>query len=251
MYCTPTDIMDLTGGSPQDFKVLGKPMTYEQYYALLTTYIDIATDMINQYCNVTTFEEHVVVDEMHSIQMFDRFPYSYGYTAPFLRGILDTEEDYSLSSREVFPREYPVHSIIKVFVCYQINTDGQNWKQLQERINGQAGDYNVIQRFNHCHIQITRNVPRYGVNNCKITYMAGYPAGHKIWSQLKMATVMVVNNILNYKKASQEAYTIRGSSISDYSTMFHNEIGGKFISDDVRFILDRWRRPYSTPDAYI
>lgn len=250
-YCKFEDVANLVGASPQDFRFMGKQMNYEEFKDLVESYIEFATDEINRYCNVDTFEERTITDEMHSIILLRNFPYVTGYSAPLLYGIYDTTEDYSELSREVFPRAYPVQSITAVDVAYQMNTAGQTWKRLEERLPGQNGDYNVIRSFDHLHILISRNIPRYGQNNCKITYVAGYPEGHKVWSQLKMACVMIVNNILNYKKSSQEVYTIRGASIQDYSPMFVNETGGAFLSRDVTLILDKWRRPYATPDAYI
>lgn len=250
-YCTFEDVADLIGASPEDFRYLNKQMNYDQFKDLVTSYIQFATDEINRYCNVQSFHEHEVVDEIHSIVMMRNFPYVSGYSAPLLYGIYDTTEDYTELAREIFPREYPARQITSVDVAYQVSTAGQTWKHLTERMPGQNGDYNVVRRYDHTHILITRNIPRYGVNNCKISYIAGYPEGHKIWSQLKMACIMIVNNVLNYKKSSQEAYTIRGSSIQDYAPMFNNDTGGVFLSRDVALILDRWRKPYATPDAYI
>lgn len=251
MYCTFEDVADLIGASPEDFRFLNKQMNYDQFKDLINSYIQFATDEIDRYCNVKTFHEHEVTDELHSMVMMRNFPYATGYSAPLLYGIYDSQEDYTELSREIFPREYPVKEITSVDVAFQPSTGGQVWKHLTERSPGVNGDYNVIQRFDHTHIQISRQVPRYGVNNCKISYVAGYPEGHQAWSQLKMACIMIVNNILNYKKASQEMYTIRGSSVQSYSPMFDNGVGGAFMTPDVMAILNRYRRPYGTPDAYV
>ena len=65
-----------------------------------------------------------------------------------------------------------------------------------------------------------------------------------------IATVMVVINMLNYKKKMQEVATVRGSAVADMAPLF-DFAGGPFISKDVMNILDRWRRPPLTPEAYM
>ena len=251
-YAKFEDVALMVGAQPQDFNYLGEEMTLPEYQQMVETMIEFAELQINRYCNVETFQLHEIEDELHSITNLDRRGTLYGWTSPLAGSIYDLQDDYSENARTILPREYPCYQVESVSVSFSAPSSPKVWKELQETTETQAGDYNVVKRFNHTHITIGYNLPRFGINNCKISYQAGYPPDHAIFSQLKMATVMIVRNILNYKKASQEAYTIRGASVSDYSQMFGGyDAGGFYLSNDVRMILDKWRRPYSTPDAYV
>lgn len=241
----------MNGSSPIDMSYLGKEIDINQYNDMVDSLIEFASSEIDRYCNVTTFQQHEVKNEYHTMRVFDRVPYSYGYASPLLYSIFDTMEDYSELSREIMPREYPLQSVTELKVAYNLPNTAQSWTTLTERTPSQNGDFNVVKEFNSTKIIMDRRYPTYGVNNICLSYIAGYPSGHAIFTQLRMACVMMVINALNYKKKMQEVYTIRGSSVQDYSPMFDFETGGMFLSRDVCVILDRWRRPYATPNAYI
>jgi len=250
-YCTFEDVAMLVGASPVDFEYLGEPMTLPEFKTMVEGFIVFAEGIIHKYCNVTTFNLHNVEGELHTVGNLEGRSTLSGYSSPLVYGISDMINDFDDTNRRIMLREYPVSSVTNVNVSYTHPLGKKVWTHVDPITDEHGGQYEVVKRFLSTYILLGYNMPRYGVNNVKVDYIAGYPIGHEVFSQLKLAVAMVVKNILNYKKSSQEIYTIRGSSVQSYASMFAGTDNSIFISVEVRAIIDKWRRPYNTPDAYV
>lgn len=249
-YCSFEDVAEMAGFQPSDMDYLGSEMDYTQYKDFVIKKIAEATGLINRYCNVSSFEEREIVDEVHTMNQFDRMPFRYGISAPLLFNTYNYYDDYSNLTRIFFPRQQPVISVDSLKINQSLPTVEPAWIDLVQSTETTNGDYQVVTVFDQTQVYLIKRYPVYGIKNIRVTYTAGYPEDHRVWSDIRIATVMVVINMLNYKKKMQEVATVRGSAVADMAPLF-DFAGGPFISKDVMNILDRWRRPPLTPEAYM
>lgn len=267
MYCTVDDVLLVSGFSNMDFNYNGQPMTSCQFEAYVNSLIEDVTVQINRYCNVDTFEEHTVTDEYHTMTTFD-IPGSYRYTSystPFRVGGMFFAEQETDKARTVFPREQPVIQIEKVEVNLTSWTGAQDapqtWVELHERgkpwvdehgVEHIGGDYDVISYFETSKLYLVGKRPRYGKNNIRITYKAGFPKSNDIWKALRSACRIAIVNVLNYKFKQQQAVTLRASGMMDYASLvsFGNDGEYSYLSKEVKDILDKYRVSPLPNDMY-
>lgn len=250
-YCTSADVAEMNGFSHKNMKIFGNQMTDGEYEALVSDLCTAASELVNQWCNVVTFYEHEIVDEYHTMDTSDYhfypdyIPSVYGYAM----GV--HSPDLNVKRRTFLPREYPVMNVTEVAVNRATNYGIPNWLTLTPPSDTEVGDYQVMQRFRSTKITIIRHAPLTGINNIRVSYTAGYPETDKVFKVLKRATAMIVNNYLNYKAKMQEAATLRQSAVQDYAAMFDPEYAKYILTDDVKSILELYRRPPVDPTAYV
>lgn len=250
-YCDSSDVATMNGFSAKNMKVFGKEMTDGEFELFITDLCSAASELVNQWCNVITFYEHTITDEYHSMDTSDYhfypdyIPSVYGYAMGA------RSPDLNIRKRTFLPREYPVISVDEVKVNRASNYAKPVWMTLNPPSDDEIGDYVIAQRFKSTKVTIVRNAPSAGINNIKVSYTAGYPDNDKVFKVLKRATAMIVNNYLNYKAKMQEASTLRQSAVQDYAMMFDPEYAKYILTDDIKSILELYRRPPVDPTAYV
>lgn len=223
-YCTGDEVEAVTGFSCAHFKESGLTMTETQFATLLTLFINRATQLINRYCNVTSFEEHSVVE------------YHDG------RGATGDEKTYLETDRIYHLRE-PLISLTSVEYDSGSSTSAPTWTTLTPRSADAGGDFMLITRNETSYIRFTSIVPIKGYDNVRITYDAGYVADSPEFYDLKVACIRIVENMLLIKKKIQEATTIRATGTREASRMFEVFNESLILTDDVKDTLARYRRP--------
>lgn len=249
-YCNFADVSILNGFSHKNMKVFGMEMTDGEFELFVNDLCTAASELVNQWCNVNTFYEHDVKDEYHTMDTSDYYFYPDYIPAVYGYAMGAQSPDLNIRRRTFFPQEYPVQKITKVEVNRSTNYGIPKWLALAPPSEDWVGDYQIIRRFKSVKITIVRNAPLNGINNIRISYTAGYPEGDRVFEVLKRATAMIVNNYLNYKAKMQEAATLRQSAVQDYATMFDPEYAKYILTDDIKSILELYRRPPVDPSAY-
>lgn len=232
-YCSQTDILAYTGFTRTDFLLNGSEMTQAEWSDFLDLIIDDASQIVNRYCNVIDFNSHTVT-EYHN---------GSGATG---------DEDIYLDSDKVFTlRELPVISVTSVSRNISAATEIPSWSALTCVSGSSSGDYLLQTRYELTQIRIVSgNVPVHGYNNVKIEYVAGYASTSNEYLDIRLATIRIAQNLLLQKKKIQEATTIRASGIRDYSQMFSLFNETYVLTDEIKSVLDRYRRKQYAFDLY-
>lgn len=250
-YCVPGDVISLNGFQTTDMEFLGEEMNFEDYHKLLRQLIDAATNLVNRYCNVQTFFKHEVVDELHTLNTADMYSNTYGVWRAFSYyndTAIDTELEHVST---VYPFQQPVIEIKDVWIRKGWkNPSADMWEHLEqwgvpyedERGTHLGRDYHIIDRYELTYIYLNHRYPAFGKNNMRVSYIAGYEDDAMELENIKLATAMIVNNFLLYKKKIQEVATIRGAGIGDYAPMFNDLTGGLLLTPEVLTILNMYRR---------
>ncbi len=237
-YASVEDIYNYSGFEGSNFIAEGDRMGDDEWKDFLEDIILPTVDsFINRYCNVTSFNLHEVTelrrgkghtdDELHSVHMTPR------------------EED-----RIYLLREHPVHEVSLVKIDKGGVTGTPIWEVLEERSDSTPGSYIVVSNLDYKYLYFTRDLPLYGMNLLSITYTAGYPDGSQELDAIRIAAIRMALNMLLYKKKVQEATTIRAFATRDYSQMFAVHQEAYFLTEDVKIVLNRYRRPIHNPWAY-
>lgn len=221
-YFSQTDIEQYTGYGSGDFKQAGITMTATQWAAFCTSIVDTVTQIVNRYCNVTSFESHSVI-EYHD--------------GTGTQGDDDTYLDYDTS---FYLREYAT-GVTEVAVDASVSST-MEWATKWQRSAATSGDFAVATRYELTQIKFHSNVPSEGADNVRITYWAGYPSGSVELNEIKNIGLRIAQNILVYKKKVAESMTIRSSGVRDYSEMFKPIDERIVLTDDIRNDLHKYRR---------
>ena len=249
-YCTAADVAEMNGFSHKNMKIFGAQMTDGEYELFVSDLCSAASELVNRWCNVETFYEHTIENEYHTMDTSDYYFYPDYIPAVYGYAMGAQSPDLNIRRRTFLPRDYPVLSITGVEVNRATNYGVPVWRELNPPSDTDVGDYQVIQKFKSTKIAIIRNAPLNGINNIRISYTAGYAEDDKIFTVLKRATAMIVNNYLNYKAKMQESATLRQSAVQDYAAMFDPEYAKYILTDDIKSILELYRRPPVDPTAY-
>ena len=232
-YCSETDILAYTGFTQSDFLINGSEMTQAEWSDFLDLIIDDASQIVNRYCNVIDFNSHTVT-EYHN---------GSGTTG---------DEDTYLDSDKVFTlRELPVISVTSFERNIASSESIPDWETLSEVSASAAGDYIIETRFELTHLRIVSgSVPVHGYSNVRAIYLAGYASTSNEYKDIRLATIRIAQNLLLQKKKVQEATTIRASGIRDYSQMFSLFNETYVLTDEIKSVLDRYRRKQYAFDLY-
>jgi hypothetical protein len=224
-YCTQSDIEAYTGYGYSDFKQAGVTMTSTQWANLVTSLIAGASQQINRFCNVGSFES-TAYTEYHDGR---------GMTG-------DRGRSYREIDRTFLPHEQPVISVTSVKVDISPLSSAPSWTTMTPRAAGVAGQYAVSTDGYVTRIRFHDEVPKKGVKNVEITYMAGYASGHAVLGDIKFITMDIIANFLGKKKRGQEAAVVSwGTGTQDGANMvqmLHQEI----FTEDIKTRLIPYRR---------
>ena len=249
-YCTSADVAEMNGFSHHNMKIFGKEMTEGEYELFVSDLCTAASELVNRWCNVDTFYEHTIEDEYHTMDTSDYYFYPDYIPSVYGYAMGAHSPDHNVRKRTILPRDYPVMNITKVEANRATNYGAPVWMTLKPPAEDAYGDYQIVRKFKSTKITIIRNAPLNGLNNSRMSYTAGYPETDKVFTILKRATAMIVNNYLNYKAKMQEASTLRQSAVQDYAAMFDPEYAKYILTDDIKSILELYRRPPVDPTAY-
>jgi len=222
-YFSQTDIERYTGFSSSSFKEAGVTMTSTQWNLLCATIIDVVTQQINSWCQVTSFEPHTVTE------------YKNGKGAT---GDNNTyrEEDVCFYLFET------ATSVISVYEDTSSKTATPDWTLRTERSATTAGDYEFLKEYDLSYIRFHNNIPRKGKKNVKITYWGGYATGSPELNEIKIIACRIAKNYLLEKKKVQESTTLRQTGISDFAPMFDPKEGMyNILTDDIKSDLIRYK----------
>jgi len=241
-YVTVNGILNYGGFEGIDFKSDGDEMGDDQFQDYLENFVIPAVDgFINRYCNVKSFE---LISEDDAI-------------VELRRGRGATDDEYSSvhlinreEDRKYLFREYPVASVLKVEIDEAGITGIPSWTELTERSDDDAGSYVVVEQFGLKFLYFTRNLPLEGYNTLRLTYTTGYAEGSDELSAIRLAATRLAVNILIHKKKIQEATTIRAYGVKDYAQLFDAFMESRLLTEEVKHILDRFRRPIVNTRLY-
>ena len=79
-------------------------------------WLGTATELVNRWCNVSTFYSHEITDEYHTMNIDDLYMYSDYILRPYGFGYSPYSIDMEVKRKQFYPREYPVISVSKVLV---------------------------------------------------------------------------------------------------------------------------------------
>jgi hypothetical protein len=244
-YLNQTDIETYTGFGSTDFKQAGSTMSATQWATFCTSVVNRVTQLINRFCNVSTLETHTAT-EYHSgrndgQQDFRNYFY-YGGSNP-------NSQYYTELDRTFYLRE----------VCYSTTATVEEdltvsstfgWVTRTQRTSTATGDYNIFSHNDLTSIQFINNVPMWGRDNLRITYIAGYASGSAELDAINLIAIQIAQRILLIKKKVQEAATIRGSGVRDYSPMFELTTETNILTNDVKEQLLPYKRHLMLDDVY-
>jgi len=244
-YISQSDIEQWTGFSNADFKYGGTTMTSTQWTAFCTQIVKKVTQAIDRFCNVPTLETHTAT-EYHSgrndaAQDFRNYFYA-GYT---IYNSAYTELDRTFFLREVVQTA----TTVKVEEDTTV-TATPTWTERTQRTSTATGDFNVLQHNDLTSISFINNIPCSGRDNVRITYTAGYASGSAELDAINQAAIEIAQNLLLRKKKIQEASTIRGTGVRDYSPMFELLDEKVALSENIKQTLIPYRRIMMLEDVY-
>jgi hypothetical protein len=226
-YVTAHEVEAFTGFSYLDFKESGITMTETQWNDFLNVSLGNVDQMIHRYCNVTSFDPATTVVEYHSGrgQTDDTGP-----TA-----------DWITSDREFYLREV-LYSFTSAEEDVSAKTEAPSWSTRTKRTTGVAGDYEVLTTNELTKIVYNQNVPAQGSDNVRFTYKCGYGYTTQQYKQIKFCALRMMSNYLLHKKKIQEAATIRAQGVRDYSQMFDIMNESAILTENIKLILDKYKR---------
>lgn len=218
-YFSQSDIEQYTGFASTDAKIAGVTMNATQWATLCSNIVDWVTQTVNRWCNVTSFEWHLVT-EYHDGK--------------------DSDELEELDEEYVFLLRETATGVQYLYVDEAAKGDVPDWQLRYERSAATAGDYEVDTRYELTKIRFHDDYPYEGYNNVKIIYYGGYATGANELNEIKLSCCRIAKNILLDKKHAQEAMTIRGTDIQDYAPMF--DMNSDIFTDDIKLDLGKYRR---------
>jgi len=236
-YITRDEVEAYTGFNYKDFKESGKEMDETQWESFLISNISNIDQMINRYCNVTSFEPSTTIVEYHSgkgASDDEGVTYSGYFLKPYSGSYID-------SDREFYLRE-PYISMTLVEEDVAAKTSVPSWTARLARSAVIAGDYEVVTKNELTKIIFWQNIPTFGYNNLRITYKAGYPISSPQYKEIKFCALRTMANFLLHKKKIQEAVNIRALGVRYYSQMFDIMNESALLTINVTTILDKYRR---------
>ena len=238
-YVTRGEIETFTGMYYTDFKVGGSTMTEAQWIDFLSYSIPNIDQIINRYCIVTSFDPTTAIVELHSGRGATNDEYGSGSNLGLAwssTGASYIESDTAFFLRELF------YSMTSVEEDTNPKTSVPAWTTRAVRSASVAGDYEIITKNEVTYIQFHQNVPLAGNNNVRITYYTGYGTGTAQYKEIKLQALRMVSNLLLHKKKIQEALTIRAQGIRDFSQMFDIMNESALLTENIRLVLDKYKR---------
>lgn len=236
-YITKEEVEAYTGFTYTDFKESGTTMTETQWDSFLLSNIGNIDQMVNRYCNVTSFNPTTIIAEYHSgkgASDDEGVTYSGYFLKPY-------SGSYIESDREFYLRE-PLYSIISVEEDVSAKTSVPSWQTRSQRSAVVAGDYEVITRNELSKVVFWQNIPTFGYNNVRINYYCGYGTPTSQYKEIKLCALRMMTNLLLHKKKIQEAVNIRALGVRDYSQMFDIMNESVILANNVTTVLDKYRR---------
>jgi hypothetical protein len=219
-----TDIEQFTGAASGDFKQAGSTMSATQWATLCTFVVDTVSQMMNRYCNVTSFELHVATE------------YKNG------KGATGDYEQYIEYDKEFYLSGVVAGTGVTEVAVDQNRYATISWSTRWVRSAATIGDYQVDTDRELSIVRFHNNIPEKGWKNVKITYWSGYTAGSNQLYELKGIALRMAANLLAFKKKQQEAYTLRNTGVRDYSQMFDVPDERKIITEDIERDLNKYKR---------
>lgn len=198
-------------------------MSATQWSTFCGTLVDWVTQMVNRYCNVTSFEPHSVTEYHNGL------------------GATGDDDTYVEEDIQFYLREYAATGIT-VYEDYNSKTGTEYWVERDARTSSATGDYSVATEYEHTTIRFHDNYPKEGWRNVKITYWGGYESGAVELDDIKMICCDIAEEILKHKKKVQESTTIRATGVRDYAEMFKPVYDTEFLSEPIKMRLHRYRR---------
>jgi len=174
-YFNQSDIESYTGFASTDAKVAGITMNATQWATLCSNIVDWVTQTVNRWCNVTSFEWHMVT-EYHDGQDID-----------------DLEEfdlEYLYFLRET------ATGIQSLYVDTNAKTEVPNWEERYERTAATGGDYEVDIRHELTKVRFHHNYPPVGFKNVRVIYYGGYATNSPELNEIKYCCLRIAKNIL-------------------------------------------------------
>lgn len=221
-YFSQTDIEQYTGFASSDFKQAGSTMSATQWSSFCATLVDWVTQMVNRYCNVTSFEPHEVTEYHNGL------------------GATGDSDTYLDDDTTFYLNEYGTG--LTVYEDNNAKTGTEYWVERDIRTSSATGDYAVATIHELTQIKFHDNYPKEGWNNIKITYWGGYASGSNELDDIRMICCDIAEEILKHKKKIQESTTIRQTGVRDYAEMFKPVYDTEFLSKPIKDRLHRYRR---------
>jgi len=240
-YITQADIETYTGFTYTDFKVAGAVMSSVQWAAMITAYIPYIEQMINRYCNVTSFDPTTTITEYHSGRGANDDEMG-GYSPRYFTYGLDTQGTTYLMSDKTFYLREVFNTLTSVKEDVSPKTSAPSWTARTQRSAGVAGDFEVSTKNEVTAIIFHTNIPMYGENNVEIVYTCGYPTSSNQYKEIQLCALRMMGNLLLAKKKIQEVTTIRAQGIRDFSQMMDIMNESAVLTENVRLTLDKFKR---------
>jgi hypothetical protein len=215
-------------------------MTESQWITFLSTVLPNIDQMLNRYCNVTSFDPSTTVVEYHSGRGANDDEMG-GYSPRYFTYGLDTQGTTYLMTDKTFNLREVFYSLTSVEEDVSPKTSVASWSTRTQR-GVTAGDFEVVTKNEQTYIIFHNNIPMYGENNVRITYKCGYGTSTNQYSQIKLQALRMATNFLLLKKKVQEAVNIRAQGIRDYSQMFDISNESMILTPNIKEVLDKYRR---------
>lgn len=223
-YCTQTDIEARTSYGADESKQAGTAMTAEQWASYCTSLIAEVTGAINRFCRRASFEAATYTD------LYDG------------RGCSGDRGEYLETDRIFLLREQPVSSIMTVKVDISDQNQVPVWVTRTPRSAEAVGDYGLVTRGPVSYLRFHNNVPRGGLNNVEITYVAGYAAGDPALDDIRGIALDIISQHLGRKKRLQEAIAARRLGTPDAAEMTPPAEPELTLTPDIKRRLAAYRR---------
>jgi hypothetical protein len=239
VYINRGDIEGFTGMTYTDFKVGGVTMTEAQWIDFLTLMIPNIEQALHRYCNVTSFDPSTTLIEYHSGRGATNDEYGSGANLGLAfsgQGTAYIDNDTTFWLREL------LYTMTSVYEDTNPKTSVPAWTLRAERTAILAGDYEIVTKNELTCIRFHQNVPAAGNNNVKITYKTGYATTSAQYQEIKLQALRMMSNLLLHKKKIQEALTIRAQGIRDYSQMFDIMNESAILTENIKLVLDKYKR---------
>jgi hypothetical protein len=223
-----------------DFKIAGATMTESQWISFLAVILPNIDQMLNRYCNVTSFDPATSIVEYHSGRGANDDEMG-GYSPRYFTYGLDTQGTTYLTSDKTFNLREVFYTLTSVEEDVSPKTSVASWQTRTQR-GITAGDFEVYTKNEVTSIVFHNNIPMYGDNNVRITYKCGYGTTTSQYAEIKLQALRMVTNFLLLKKKVQEAVNIRAQGIRDYSQMFDISNESMVLTPNIKEVLDKYRR---------
>ena len=224
-----------------DFKIGGATMSESQWISFLSVILPNIDQMLNRYCNVTSFDPSTVVTEYHSGRGANDDEMG-GYSPRYFTYGLDTQGTTYLVSDKTFNLREIFYSLTSVSEDTSPKTTAPNWVTRTKRDVGVAGDFEVRTKVEQTSIVFHNNIPMYGEDNVQIIYNCGYGTSTPQYNEIKLQALRMATNFLLLKMKVQEAVHIRAQGIRDYSQMFDISNESMVLTPNIKEVLDKYRR---------